>query len=164
MRVQGLALVALLLSGCVTTTTATRGPPATGRFDPGQRDQVYARALVALQARRLIVAASDRAAGLLSTQKAEYRVDDDHCGPGWPCLLRYAAQILLDESGAVSVRIEAEEWSAFTRAEPHWQTVKSAGGVALADWLQAELLAEIIGLPPPPAPVAPSPRPFSPYR
>lgn len=162
MRVQGLAPLALLLSGCVTM--ATRGPPATGQFDPSQRDQVYARALMALQARRLIVAASDRAAGLLSTQKAEYRVDDDHCGSGWPCLLRYAAQILLDESGAVSVRIEAEEWWASPVAGPHWQTVSSAGGVAVADWLQAELLAGILGLPPPPAPVPPLPRSSSSYR
>ncbi len=119
---------------------------------------------MALQSRRLIVAASDRAAGLLSTQRTEYRVDDDHCGSGWSCHLRYSAQILLDEPGAASVRVEAEEWSAFTGVEPHWQTVKSAGGVAVADWLQAELLAEILGLPPPPAPVAPSPRRSSQYQ
>jgi hypothetical protein len=160
MRVQGLAPLALLLSGCVTM--ATRGPPATGKFDPSQRDQVYARALMALQARRLIVAASDRAAGLLSTQKAEYRVDDDHCESGWSCLLRYAAQIVLDESGAASVVIEAEEW--WPSARP-WKAVRSAGGVAVADWLQAELLAEILGLPPPPAPVPPPlPRSSSSYR
>ncbi len=121
MRVLGVVLLASLLSGCVTTvTTATRGPPATGRFDPGQRDQVYARALMAIQARHLIVAASDRAIGLLSTQQASYRVDDSHCGDGWPCLLRYSAQILLHESGEVSVQIEAEEWSGYLGAEPRW--------------------------------------------
>jgi len=128
------------------------GPaPATAAFEAARRDEIFGRALLALQRRGAVVAALDRPTGLIATRAAP--VPDVPCGAA-TCRAREAIQIVLAPSGEASVRVVREARGNFSADVDAWYSLDREQAAEVAHQ-QAALLAEILGTPPPAGPPAP---------
>ncbi len=78
---------------------------ATATIDPAVRDQAFSRALGVVQERGYVIAVSDRAAGLLTSQTMGLL--DSGCGIV-VCHARQTLQITIAENGAVTVQLRRE--------------------------------------------------------
>lgn len=133
---------------------------AEAQIDPADHDKAFSRALGAAQAGGWIVAVSDRAAGLLTTQSMDTGVKP--CG-SLMCRSRSVLQITIADSGLVTVNLHRELFlNTGYAASSHWFVPSYEPDVLAIEEEQARVLAAIVGSPlpekAPAAAEAPSPQ------
>jgi ribosomal protein L12E/L44/L45/RPP1/RPP2 len=150
-----IALLSLVALACGATTAVARQTArhtvATAPYDPRERDAAWARALDAFQSRGVLVAASDREGGVLTSQQQPAEVP---CDEG-SCRAIVAQQLTLTSRGIATLR---------THRSVTTEAVAVAPAIAARDQQETnDLLAAITGSPAtafvPPAPPAPRPAP-----
>lgn len=99
-----LVLIVVLSAACATGPRVAR-TNATAHIDPTERDQAFSRALRVAQERGWLIAVSDRAAGLLTTQSMNTGAKP--CGI-MTCPSRSTLQITIAETGDVVVNLHRE--------------------------------------------------------
>jgi hypothetical protein len=95
-----IALVSMVALACGTATTVARHTVATAPYDPHKRDELWARALGEFQSRGVLVAASDREGGVLTSQQQPAEVPCD----GGSCKAMVAQQLTLAAGGLATLR------------------------------------------------------------
>lgn len=134
-RLVALAL-AIVFGGCFHAAIRR---PALGAFDPGRREEVWSRALNMLQQRGWIIAVSDRAGGLLTTQQM---TGYDGFTP-----YRQTLQLSLTSDGRLVVNLYREYWDPnFGWYQPLLQSTVDAIEAAEAG-LRNDLLDDGLGEP-----------------
>lgn len=133
----------LLLARCYANVKHVVRQNSTATIDPAARDQVFSKALQTIQRRGWIVAVSDRAGGVLSTQAMNTGVRP--CG-SLTCDSRGTLQITITETGAVAVNLHRELFVDFMGVQK-WFVPTAEQDVAPIEAEQREILAEILGQP-----------------
>jgi hypothetical protein len=136
---ESFVVAAVLIAGCTTAGPTVVKQRATAQVNPAERDKVYARALETLQRRGWIVAVSDRAGGLLTTQTMATGVKP--CGI-ITCDSRSTLQVTITEAGSVAVNLHRE---LFVDATHRWFVPTLDRDVAVIEVEQRGILAEIVG-------------------
>jgi hypothetical protein len=95
-----IALVSMVALACGTATNVARHTVATAPYDPHKRDELWARALGEFQSRGVLVAASDREGGVLTSQQQPAEVPCD----GGSCKAIVAQQLTLTAGGLATLR------------------------------------------------------------
>jgi hypothetical protein len=149
-RIVGLVVV-VSLSACIPLPPerphVTRRN-AVAQIDPGEREKAFSRALGVAQAQGWIVAVSDRAGGLLTTQSMTTGVKP--CG-ALMCDSRSTLQVTIAETGVVTVNLHREFWlNTGFAASSRWFVPSYETDVMAIEEEQARVLAEILGRPLPP--------------
>jgi hypothetical protein len=140
MRKAVLGALALALA-CATTDTSPRLPRtiASGHVDPAQRDAVFSSALRYVQAHGWLVAVSDRAAGLITTQSMD--TGSKPCG-SITCGSRSTLQVTVSETGDVAVNLHREFFNPLNSA---WFVPTLYRDVRPIEAEQAGILKAIVG-------------------
>lgn len=144
-----LAVIGLQLTGCVPPVIRKT---ATYRLEPSERDTALDRALAVCQAQGWIVAVSDRAAGLITSQTMQ--VSAVPCG-FFSCPGRQTLQISVGRDGSVAVNLHEERfYRGLDASNAHWFIPQDQASVSRIEAAQRALLSEIVGRPieAPPAP------------
>ena len=139
-RRLAIALALLSATGCVPTAVRR---PSMRMIDPADREATFARALSVIQADGWIVAVSDRAAGLLTTQPmgGGYR----SCGGLLPMQTRDTLQVSVGETGAVAVNLHRECLTNAIGGGPRrWFAVEAESAVVEVEREQAAFLRRIV--------------------
>jgi hypothetical protein len=135
-----LALVVVLLSGCVTGNFIAR-KNSTAHVEPAERERAFSRALAAIQRGGWIMAVSDRAGGLLTTQTMNTGAKP--CGSR-TCDSRSTLQVTIAESGDVTVNLHRELFAPGFGGPGHWFIPSLEADVVTIEQEQDRLLAEIV--------------------
>lgn len=123
------------LVACAPTPMVVR--PASRQAEANLRDQVWPRALAALQTRGCLVTTSDRAGGVIATHMAA--VGSKPCGLVL-CAAREAWQITIADSGLVIVALHRELRS---NVDNQWFPPWDSNAAADVEREQSQLLNEI---------------------
>src|SRR5436309_9911677 len=97
-------VVALAGYGCVAARQVKK-QQSVAHFEPAQREAIFSSSLLTLQRRGWIVAVSDRAGGLLTTQTMD--TGAKACGI-LTCGSRSTVQVAIADSGNVTVNLHRE--------------------------------------------------------
>lgn len=97
----------MFLAACATTDTSVRLPRtiAKAHVDPAERDRVINGALRYVEEHGWLIAVSDRAAGLITTQSMD--TGSKPCG-SITCGSRSTLQVTVSEAGDVAVNLHRE--------------------------------------------------------
>jgi hypothetical protein len=98
-------IVAAGLTSACATAPLVEKRNSFAQVTPSERDQAFSRALSTAQSRGWIIAVSDRAAGLLTTQQMNTGVKS--CGL-LSCPSRSTLQITIAETGDITVNLHRE--------------------------------------------------------
>jgi hypothetical protein len=142
------AVASLLCASCVTQQAAMAHTTSQGKFSPQERDRVWNRALDAYQTRGILIAASDRAGGVLRSDSMSAQIP---CSTG-QCAATSVYQLTLSDDGSAFLRVN--------RGAAVFSTPATGGATsydrAKLQWDADDLLAAILGTAPPPAPSQPA--------
>jgi hypothetical protein len=139
MRQAFVVAAAALIAACAPAGKSVVKQRATAQVNPTEREKVYARALDTVQRRGWIIAVSDRAGGLLTTQTMATGVKP--CG-SITCDSRSTLQVTITETGSVTVNLHRELFVAYTN---QWFVPTLDRDVAVIEGEQRGILAEIVG-------------------
>jgi len=140
MRAATMAVAALALAGCFTPARQVIRQQSIASIQPSEREATFSRALQSVQRRGWMVAVSDRAAGLLTTQTMN--TGTKPCG-ALTCESRGTLQITIADTGTVTVNLHREMFVDYLGVRK-WFVPTAEQDVAAIESEQAEILAEIV--------------------
>jgi hypothetical protein len=129
------------LASCIPPSEVVSRQESFARFDPGQRDAVFSRALQVLLSRGWVMAAVDREAGILTTQPRETYV------PAWVGYKNDRLQVSIASEGRITATLNRQVRSASKDAgfpgDSGWIPPSTAQARAGIEGEQNAILAEV---------------------